>query len=143
MKRLACLILLAAIPAPALAQQAAPQLDWSKPQVVDPPLPLRPGENLIIEDKPLPVEVYESVPLVMGDKWHSSCTFVREPKIDDPATADAEALYNQCVREATNKTAAPKPPVVDTETDPRLKNFSPEMREKLRPFLPPQKAGTP
>lgn len=133
MRRLACLVLLSAIAAPALAQQAGPQIDWTKPQIVDPPLPFQPPINEYVADEARAIEV---TPLLTGDRWRSVCTFARSLAV--APDADAQTLYEQCVREAQNTGAEPKVTAPEAEPDPRLRNFSPEMRAKLRPFLPPQ-----
>lgn len=119
MKLLAVTCLVLAFAAPAFAQEA-PKTDWTKPQILDGP-PSGGHQPAIREDVALPVEVY-TVEDLRASGSPAAGDFARS--LEQPATSPEKSSPAQ------KETVSPDDP---------LANYSPEMREKLRRFLPKPK----
>lgn len=125
--RVLSICLLLAVAAPAFAQEASPRIDWSKPVIgVD-------GNILQIPDESAPraVEVYTIDDLTAAGS-PSVEEFLKSPRPPaQPCDLQKQGAEVRC-------TLPQQKPLPATSGDP-LATYSPEMREKLRRYLPEKK----
>lgn len=105
--------------APAIAQEASPRTDWTKPVIVDTNKLVAPPEDIVTR-----VEV-DGVKI----SPEQTCAVVQR------ADAAIDLLSNAGVRECIIRSEATTTPTGTTD----LSGYSPEMREKLSRYLPKPK----